>query len=382
MFGNRRSLITITITAILAIWGGVILSQRISAIGPQNRPAIHLNAKQELGKAIFFDTALSSPEGMSCSTCHTPAVGFSDTLSRMTSEGAVKGLFANRNSMSACYTMYIPSLHFSKKDGSWVGGLFWDGRARSLADQASKPFVNPLEMHCSNDISVAEKVKTRPYFTQLLALYRNPKGDEAIFKCITDALAAYKSSPELNPFSSKFDAVQAGKSLFTAQEQNGLDLFKGKGKCAQCHVTTNDPKAHKVLFTDHTYDNLGIPRNEHNRFLDMPPVHNPEGHRYVDLGLGPIVKDPMQNGKFRVPTLRNIALTAPYGHNGYFNTLEEIVHFYNVRDDGKTYPHPEYPATVNHDEMGNLGLTPAEEADIVSFLKTLTDGYTPAQDKQ
>jgi cytochrome c peroxidase len=130
MFGNRRSLITITITAILAIWGGVILSQRISAIGPQNRPAIHLNAKQELGKAIFFDTALSSPEGMSCSTCHTPAVGFSDTLSRMTSEGAVKGLFANRNSMSACYTMYIPSLHFSKKDGSWVGGLFWDGKSQ------------------------------------------------------------------------------------------------------------------------------------------------------------------------------------------------------------------------------------------------------------
>jgi cytochrome c peroxidase len=113
-------------------------------------------------------------------------------------------------------------------------------------------------------------------------------------------------------------------------------------------------------------------------------------HQYIILKVidmstlvwGPIVKDPMQNGKFRVPTLRNIALTAPYGHNGYFNTLEEIVHFYNVRDDGKTYPHPEYPATVNHDEMGNLGLTPAEEADIVAFLKTLTDGYTPAQDKQ
>jgi cytochrome c peroxidase len=381
MSGNRRRLISLILFSILAIWGGVIVSHRISAIGPQNKPKTHLNAKQELGKAIFFDTTLSSPEGMSCSTCHTPAVGFADTLARMTSEGAVKGLFANRNSMSACYTMYVPSLHYSKSDSTWVGGLFWDGRARSLADQASQPFVNPLEMHCSNDISVAEKVKTRPYYSQLLALYNKPKDDVALFNCITDALAAYESSPELNPFSSKFDAVQAGKATFTQEEKSGFELFQGNGKCAQCHVVTKDPKAHKALFTDHTYDNLGIPKNEHNRFLDMPPVHNPHGHHYVDLGLGPIVKDPAQNGKFRVPTLRNIALTSPYGHNGYFSTLEDIVHFYNVRDDGKSYPRPEYSETVNHAEMGNLGLTPQEEADIVAFLKTLTDGYTPAQPK-
>ena len=94
----------------------------------------------------------------------------------------------------------------------------------------------------------------------------------------------------------------------------------------------------------------------------------------MDLGLGAFLGDSAEFGKFRVPTLRNIALTAPYGHNGYFKTLEEIVHFYNVRD-VEDYPAPEYAATVNREELGNLGLSPEEEAAIVAFMQTLTDGY-------
>ena len=99
----------------------------------------------------------------------------------------------------------------------------------------------------------------------------------------------------------------------------------------------------------------------------------------IDLGLGPIVGKEEENGKFRVPTLRNIALAAPYGHNGYFKALEEIVHFYNVRDVSDEFPPAEYPVAVNRDELGNLGLTPEEEADLVAFMKTLTDDFKGVQ---
>lgn len=99
----------------------------------------------------------------------------------------------------------------------------------------------------------------------------------------------------------------------------------------------------------------------------------------VDLGLGSVVGREEENGKFRVPTLRNIALTAPYGHNGYFKALEEIVHFYNVRDVGNEFPPAEYSATINRDELGNLGLTSEEEANLIAFMKTLTDDFKPVQ---
>lgn len=116
----------------------------------------------------------------------------------------------------------------------------------------------------------------------------------------------------------------------------------------------------------------------------MPHFHVPADYFLltsdsVDLGLGAIVNKEEENGKFRVPTLRNIALTAPYGHNGYFQTLEEIVHFYNVRDVSDEFPLAEYPATVNRDELSNLGLTPKEEADLIAFMKTLTDDFKSVQ---
>jgi cytochrome c peroxidase len=123
------------------------------------------------------------------------------------------------------------------------------------------------------------------------------------------------------------------------------------------------------LFTDFSYDNIGIPKNpviDRLRREALAP----------DLGLGVTVNDQGLNGAFKVMTLRNIAKTAPYGHNGYFNTLKEIVHFYNTRDVPEAgWPAPEVPENVNNAELGNLGLTSAEEDDIVAFLKTLSDGY-------
>ncbi|HEY3476214.1 MAG TPA: hypothetical protein VGK56_16485, partial [Anaerolineales bacterium] len=126
------------------------------------------------------------------------------------------------------------------------------------------------------------------------------------------------------------------------------------------------------VFTDFTYDNLGVPKSEHSLLAGNP----------IDYGLGGILGDPAENGKFKVMTVRNISLSAPYAHNGYFMTLEEIVHFYNTRDvsgmnNGSDWPAPEVPETVNFDELGNLGLSARDEAALVAFMKTLSDGYKP-----
>lgn len=334
--------------------------------------------KEALGKLIFEDELLSEPAGQSCATCHTTSRGFADRDARAVSEGAVSGLYSQRNSMTVCYSMYVPTLYYDEEEETYIGGLFWDGRSPSLQHQAGEPFLNPVEMGNPDRSTVVAKIRHAPYYSELVRLYGETSDVDSLYSYITDALAAYQSSKEINSFSSKYDAWQKKKSKFTPPEKRGYKLFKDKGKCAECHILDKDKYARRVLFTDHTYDNLGIPRH-----LDNPHFQVPEGYFLLtkdslDLGLGAIVGKAEENGKFRVPTLRNIALTAPYGHNGYFKTLEEIIHFYNVRDVSDEFPPAEYPATVNHDELGDLGLTPKEESDIVAFLKTLTDSiYLP-----
>lgn len=335
--------------------------------------------KETVGKLIFQDTLLSEPVGQSCATCHTTTKGFADRDSRIVSEGAVGGLYSQRNSMTVCYSMYVPSLHYNAKEETYVGGLFWDGRSPSLQHQAGEPFLNPVEMGNPNKISVVEKICHASYYPELVYIYGETSDIDSIYAHITDALAAYQQSEEVNPFSSKYDAWTQGKVAFTEVELHGMDLFKNKGMCAECHILDKDELAGRVLFTDHTYDNLGIPRNPGNPHFHVPADYFLLTSDSVDLGLGAIVNQEAENGKFRVPTLRNIALTAPYGHNGYFKTLEEIVHFYNVRDVSDEFPPAEYPATVNRDELGNLGLTPKEEADLIAFMKTLTDDFKSVQ---
>lgn len=332
-----------------------------------------LSPKELLGKKIFFDSSLSEPAGQSCATCHTPEKGYADKYARHISEGAARGLFSNRNSMTICYSAFVPPLHFDETEQTYIGGLFWDGRANSLQDQAGQPFINPLEMGNTDYHMVVGKVKKASYFHELLHLYGESENCDTLYAFITDALAAYQRSGEINRFSSKFDAYLQGRYQLSPTEAKGLDLFKNKGLCAECHILDPDPEAGKVLFTDHTYDNLGIPKNPNNPYFCLPAQYNPHGSEYVDLGLGNIISDSNEYGKFRVPTLRNIDLTAPYGHNGYFQTLKEIVHFYNVRDVSDEFPPAEYPATVNKEELGNLLLTPEEEDCIVDFLKTLSD---------
>jgi cytochrome c peroxidase len=215
------------------------------------------------------------------------------------------------------------------------------------------------------------------------------------YDSIALSIAAYEASPEVNAFTSKFDLAKLGLVNLTRQERQGRALFQGKAKCARCHPANGN----QPLYTDFTFDNLGLPRNPENPVYD----HNPD---FVDLGLGGFLANTAEYsdyaednlGKHKVPTLRNVDLrpsgdfVKAFGHNGYFKTLEGIVHFYNTRDvkpvcpgdyteaealAADCWPEPEVPENLNTAELGNLGLSAEQEAAIVAFLKALSDGYVP-----
>jgi cytochrome c peroxidase len=292
------------------------------------------------------------------------------------------------------YMAYSPAFHFDAKEGHYVGGQFWDGRAATLEEQAKGPFVNQVEMANPDPRAVVEKVRRAPYADRFDRLYgKNALGEvEPAYERIVAAIAAYERSAEFRPFTSKYDAWLAGKARLSEQELRGLRLYEDekKGNCAACHPSQRGPNGEPPLFTDFTYDNLGVPRHPENPFYAQAKVHNPDGSRFVDKGLGGAVKKPEEDGKFKVPTVRNIARTAPYMHNGYFRTLRGVVAFYNDRDVRPAcaaaateaealrrgcWPAPEVAANVNKEELGRLGLTEQEVDDIVAFMETLTDGY-------
>jgi cytochrome c peroxidase len=338
-----------------------------------------LSIKEQLGKLLFFEESLSTPPGQSCSSCHDPNVAFADPeLELPVSRGARSDLFGNRNDMTVSYSAFVPPLHFDKEEGIWVGGLFWDGRVNTLAEQAMGPLLNPLEMANPDTQTVAEKLRALSY-TQLFTQVYGPDAlsdPNVAFKNIADAIEAYEKSAEVNPFSSKYDHWLRGETDLSEQEMRGLKLFEAeeKGNCAACHPNKISENGSSPLFTDFTYDNLGTPKNPENPFYSLPEELNPDGFEFVDIGLGKTVNDPAQNGKFRVPTLRNVAVTPPYMHNGVFKTLFSAVAFYNTRDVAE-WPAPEVPETVNKDELGNLRLTNQDIEDLVAFLKTLSDGW-------
>lgn len=354
-------------------------------------------AMQLLGKRLFFDTSLSTPTGQSCASCHTPANAFTDPdKSSPTSAGVNPQLFGNRNTPTAMYMAYSPALHFDTEDQTNVGGQFWDGRADSLEDQAKQPFLNPLEMANPSKEAVISSLQNGPNAALFMAVFGADAfvDPNAAYDNLVQALASFERTDVFAPFSSKYDAYYAGKAELTPAELQGLHLFEdsAKGNCAACHITTPSADGTPALFTDFTYDNIGIPKNPDNPFYTLPDQYNPDGSSVVDTGLGETTGDPDTNGQFKVSTLRNISLTGPYGHNGYFNTLQQIVDFYNTRDTKPECPNPltpveqaealgcwpmaEYTGTVNHDELGDLGLSNVEVDNIVAFLGTLEDGWT------
>lgn len=339
--------------------------------------------KVAVGKLLYFDTNLSSPPGQACASCHDPETGFAEPHSELpVSQGVLPWLVGNRNAPSAAYAAFSPPFHYDEVEELYVGGQFWDGRAATLVEQAKGPFLNPVEMHNPDRATVVASVKASAYADLFERLYGAKIFDQtdAAYDSIADAIASFEASSEVVRFTSKFDFVLQGKATFTEAEQRGRDLFDDdmKAKCSTCHKSKPFDPNTPALFTDFMYDNLGVPKNPNLPFYDLPAEHNPDGANFVDMGLGPVVKKPTENGKFKVPTLRNIARTGPYMHNGVFTTLRQVVEFYNSRDvDPAKWGPPEVAENVNKDDLGDLKLTEPEIDDIVAFMLTLTDGYVP-----
>lgn len=395
-----------------------------------------LTPKEQLGKFLFFDK-ISEPNSMSCAACHAPEVGFTGPIGGINAHGAVyRGAvpqrFGNRKPPSAAYATFAPIFNYDAGEGLFIGGNFWDGRATGealgnpAADQALGPFLNPVEQNNPSKQAVLEKVAASNYAWLWEAVwgepisYKTPADVELNYDRIGLAIAAYEASSEVNQFSSEFDlfwynAMDAGLDVteinmanwqdytdlgLTDKETKGLALFndENKGMCALCHVLDPVEEGGELfppLFTDFSFDNLGVPKNPENPFYEMDEVYlddgspiNPEGADWIDPGLGGFLTTRPEweamaaenYGKHKVPTLRNVDkrygndFPKAYMHNGVFKSLKEVVHFYNTRD-VEDWPPPEVADNVNTDELGDLGLTKTEENLIVKFMQTLSDGY-------
>jgi cytochrome c peroxidase len=353
-----------------------------------------MSAAAQLGQQIFKDPSLSATGTMSCQTCHDPSIGHASPFA----EAVVNvGPLANQKGLRT-----PPAINYLKfngpfkfENGAPKGGFFWDGRADSLAAQAKGPFLNIAEMANTNEADVIAKLANATYVDQFKKVFgadilNNPA---AAFDRVAFALERYQiEDSDFAPFSSKFDAVNQGKEAFTPEELRGLVLFNraDKGNCAACHPSTKPDNAPAALFTDFSYDSLGVPRN--------PDIAANSDANFFDKGLcGPVRTDLSgQNnlcGKFKVPSLRNVAKRKHFFHNGKFTTLEEVVDFYITRD---TNPSAWYPADLTgvliYNDLptlmrGNVNVTEGpynrsgqtaaldanERSDLIAFLKTLSD---------
>lgn len=318
----------------------------------------------QIGEHIFLDTKLSNPIGQGCISCHRVEAAFADP--RPTSPGAVPGRRGRRNSPSLMYAALIPPLaydEFFTNQGEEVfayeGGLFHDGRARDLFEQVQQPFFDPNEMNLLDEASLASRLRSSDY----AASFHNWVGDEIwkhddkLVYHAYRALVEFLKRPSFRPFDAPIDDYLAGDTdALNESQKRGLQVFQDSGKCADCHLLTST-HWEKPLLSDFGYDNLGVPSR---------------GEK--DPGLAKTTGNEAERGQFRAPSLRNIALTAPYMHNGSIGTLREVMDFYNKRD---VEPHrwgaTDYPDTVNRDDLGNLKLSEQQIVDLVELMKAFTD---------
>jgi cytochrome c peroxidase len=341
-----------------------------AACSEESRP--RASTKAELGALLFEDPRLSEPAGQACADCHGAVTAFADPEGDRTSAGIVQGRFGPRNAQSVMYTAFVPPLHTDPATNKPIGGLFWDGRASTLEQQAEGPLLNPLEMNNPDKASVVAKVRGA-YGRELEAVFGKDAlaNTDTAFRYITEALAAFERTPQLSPFSSKYDRVLAGQDTLDESEARGLAIFEdpARGNCASCHPSRAGVNGTPPMFTTFAYDNVGMPRFNDNLFYQLPAPLNPHGPDYVDPGLASTTGDPAHTGMFRVPSLRNVARTSPYGHNGYYRRLDEML--------GAMSPYGNRPtAEVTTKSRGHIAPAPLSQqdiADLIAFLSTLTD---------
>ncbi|PXY42228.1 cytochrome-c peroxidase [Flavobacterium cheongpyeongense] len=290
--------------------------------------------KESLGKVLFFDPRLSNSGQIACASCHNPELGWTDNLTRSFGHDRQTG---KRNSMTILNSAYATS-------------LFWDGRAKSLEDQAQFPVGDPLEMNEKLTIAVSKIGKIKGYNPLFEAAF----GDKKVtLERIQYAIATFERS--INSPKSKFDYFVSGKSdAYTDQQVKGLHLFRTKAQCINCHNTP--------YFSDNQFHNDG-------QVLF--------GTKNEDFGRYNVTKDVKDIGKFRTPTLREVVNTRPWMHHGHFPTLLDVVEFYNLGNSAKIQK--KYLGTARDSLipksdpiLKKLKLNKTEMNDLISFIETLS----------
>jgi len=311
--------------------------------GQDNTPAnnVTTNAGATLGRALFYDKRLSANQTISCSSCHQAAHGFSDA--RRFSVGFAGGL-TGRTSMGLTSAKYYLREHY-----------FWDERAATLEDQVLQPIQNSVEMGMTLDLLVT-RISAEPFYAEL---FTDAFGNATVTSDrISKALAQFVRS--IVSGQSKYDqGVPSNFANFTAQENQGRAIFNGQGNCNACHGSDNFVPGNLIF----------------NNGLENP---------YIDKGVGAISGQPQDEGLFKVPSLRNIELTAPYMHDGRFATLEQVVDFYNngvVNHPNLSPPLRNPPGSPGAGLPRRLNLTNVQKAALVAFLITLTDTSVTTDEK-
>ena len=358
---------------------------------------VHLTGVEQLGKDLLYDHTLSDPPGYACATCHVPQAGFTGPSSAINQNdgpqpGVRPGRVGRRRPQTYSYATLSPEgPYFDNVAAAWVGGNFWDGRVPDSAAQALDPLVDPNEMANTNfgtgphpfSPLVVQKIQFRPYSHMFKVLYGRDVftkfTPQELYILVGTLIAAYENSPEINQFSSKYDASIFGvpsqhKHTLTASEERGRQLYFGtyvrpdgtarNAQCFACHSSRGLPVLEAVLggkdtFSMYCFANIGIPRNPLNAFYQEtncatnPLGCNPLGINFIDLGLGGNPNpnpngmffftttpgdNPQFNGLFQTPTTRNVdkrpspTFVKAYMHNGVFKSLKQVVHFYNTRN--------------------------------------------------
>lgn len=361
---------------------------------PTKQEAKLINKKEvSLGKQLFFDPILSKNKTQSCSTCHNPQHGFIDN--RDNGVGGAGSLgddgksIGDRNTPTAAYAMFSPDFHFDKNKGEFIGGQFYDGREANLKGQAGGPPLNPVEMAMPNKQEVAKRLKeVESYNKQFKELYGKNifKDSQKVYDRMAQAIASFEKTKEFAPFDSKYDRYLKGEYDLTPLEDLGRSIFfsNNNTNCASCHMLKQEDSKGET-FTNYQYHNIGVPQNKQlmeknvvdlKTFIDHGLMQNPAVKKL------PNAKD--YDGKIKVPTLRNIAITAPYMHNGVFKKLSTVVEFYDKYTNKNRTLNPETkkPWAKPEVEVGKSDMKLLKEGRalnerkikaLVAFMNLLTD---------
>ncbi|PHR58911.1 MAG: methylamine utilization protein MauG [Arcobacter sp.] len=345
-------------------------------------------SKEALGKALYSEPNLSFNRTQSCATCHNLDHGLVDDRANGV-EGAVSlgddgASLGNRNAPTAAYAALTPVFTF--EGGEYIGGQFLDGRASRLEDQAGGPPLNPVEMNMPSKQAVVDRLmENADYVAGFKGLYGENIFDDinASYTAMTEVIAAFERTKAFSTFDSKYDKYLKGEYTLTAEETTGKNLFfaGNNNNCNNCHQLKSFIESENDAFTNYKYENIGVPANTVSIGLPALPVdHGLMNNPTVQAGPTPGNHD----GKFRIPTLRNVAVTAPYMHNGVFKNLKTVVEFYDHMDGqgnhsinpetGNVWNAAEVPTTVNTVELeSGLPLSNADIDALVAFMKILTD---------